>query len=70
MTRDEAETGVPECQACPICAGLAMLRQARPEATEHLLKAGAELLLAVRALVDAHEPPPGRPAGAQRIDIG
>ena len=76
----------PECQSCPICAGLAALREARPEAVEHLVKAGAELLLAVRALLDgAAEPARGpaprrraRPAragdaagtGHQRIDVG
>jgi hypothetical protein len=76
----------PECQSCPICAGLAALREARPEAVEHLVKAGAELLLAVRALLDgAAEPARGpaprrraRPAragdaaanGLQRIDVG
>jgi hypothetical protein len=50
---DAAEVGrAPECQICPLCAGLAALRGARPEAVEHLAKAGAELLLAVRALLD------------------
>ena len=42
----------PDCQVGPLCAGLAALRQARPEAVEHLVKAGAELLLAARALLD------------------
>ena len=42
----------PECRLCPICAGLAALRGARPEAVEHLVKAGAELLLAARALLE------------------
>jgi hypothetical protein len=75
----------PECQVCPICAGLAALRGARPEAVEHLVKAGAELLLAAKALLaGAVEPegaptrrrsPPPRPGdaagnGLQRIDIG
>ena len=41
-----------ECQFCPFCAGLAVLREARPEAVEHLVKAGAELFLAARALLD------------------
>jgi hypothetical protein len=85
MTNDSA--GPPgqalECQTCPLCAGLAALRGARPEAVEHLLKAGAELLLAVRALLDAG-PPDGQDGprrqrrrqggaagdGLQRIDIG
>ena len=42
----------PECQICPICAGLAALRGARPEVVEHLAKAGVELFLAARALLD------------------
>jgi hypothetical protein len=54
----------PECQLCPICAGLAALRGARPEAVEHLVKAGAELLLAVRALLDVAADP-GAASGAE-----
>ena len=50
---DTGATGpAPECQSCPMCAGLAALREARPEAVEHLVKAGAELLLAAKALLD------------------
>ena len=52
----------PECQSCPICAGLAALREARPEAVEHLVKAGAELLLAARALLDGVAEPARGPA--------
>jgi hypothetical protein len=72
MRSDEAEpgAGAAECQACPICAGVAMLRLVPPEVVEHLLKAGSELLLAVRALLDGQEPAPERSPGAQRIDIG
>jgi hypothetical protein len=88
MAHDDTGTAgqAPECQICPICAGLAALREARPAAVEHLVKAGAELLLAVRALLDgAAEPARGpaprrraRPAragdaagnGLQRIDVG
>jgi hypothetical protein len=74
MAHDDTGTAgqAPECQACPICAGLAALREARPEAVEHLVKAGAELLLAAKALLDgageaARGPAPrrrrARPAG-------
>jgi hypothetical protein len=74
-----------ECQVCPICAGLAALRGARPEAVEHLVKAGAELLLAAKALLEGAAGPEGAPTrrrsrpprpgdaagnGLQRIDIG
>ena len=63
------------CAACPLCAGLAALRQARPEAVEHLVKAGAELLLAARALLEGPAPDgqdAPRPAGTRmrRIDVG
>ncbi|HEU4398920.1 MAG TPA: hypothetical protein VFU54_13930 [Actinomycetota bacterium] len=64
-----------ECVACPLCAGLAALRQARPEAVEHLVKAGTELLLAARALLEGAAPdgqPRPRPADTRmrRIDVG
>ncbi|MFL6227110.1 MAG: hypothetical protein ACJ75K_30975 [Actinomycetes bacterium] len=55
----------PECQICPICAGLTALRSARPEAVEHLVTAGAELLLAAKALLDGHAEPAG-PAPRRR----
>jgi hypothetical protein len=57
-----------ECRHCPVCAGLAALRGTRPEVAEHLVKAGAELLLAARALLEgvaaAAQPEPGVAAGA------
>jgi hypothetical protein len=83
MAHDDTGTAgqAPECQICPICAGLAALREARPEAVEHLVKAGAELLLAARAAGPTRGPAPrrrARPArtgdaagnGLQRIDVG
>jgi hypothetical protein len=63
----------PECQLCPICAGLAALRGARPEAVEHLVKAGAELLLAARALLEGATPEPAAgaaPGGRRRRPAG
>ena len=74
-----------ECRHCPVCAGLAALREARPEVAEHLVKAGAELLLAARALLEgaaagAEPPAPGvegvparlgdASGNLQRIDVG
>ena len=86
MATDDAGPGAraPDCQFCPFCSALAALREARPEAVEHLVKAGAELFLAARALLEGvgapgpgrHRPRPspgdGRVAGngLQRIDIG
>jgi hypothetical protein len=66
MPEHEAVAGqAPECQTCPICSAIATLREARPEAVEHLLKAGAELLLAAKALLDGAEPA-ARPASRRR----
>ena len=88
MATDDAGAGpgAPECQFCPLCQALAALREARPEAVEHLVKAGAELLLAARALLEGSDRPAGPPAsgrrrprpasgdvagnGLQRIDVG
>jgi hypothetical protein len=74
---DAAAAGqAPECQVCPICSAIAALREARPEAFEHLVKAGAELLLAARALLDGAVIPAENGDGAaagdglQRIDVG
>ncbi|HEV2892435.1 MAG TPA: hypothetical protein VG411_01670 [Actinomycetota bacterium] len=68
MAHDDAATAgqAPECQFCPFCAGLAALREARPEAVEHLVKAGAELLLAARALLDGVAEPAARPSPGRR----
>lgn len=72
MTHQETHTAgtSPECLVCPLCTGIAALREARPEAVEHLLKAGAELLAAFRALVDPSERDGHRASGLQRIDVG
>jgi hypothetical protein len=68
MAHDDAGRAgqAPECQICPICAGLAALRSARPEAVEHLAKAGAELLLAARALLEAATDPADAPPRPRR----
>jgi hypothetical protein len=74
MSDDHGTQPPPVCAGCPICTGLSALRHARPEAVDHLLKAGAELLLAARALLEAAAPDGAqdRPAteGMQRIDVG
>jgi len=72
LTKQEthAEGTSPECLICPLCQGIAALRQSRPEAMEHLFKAGVELLAAFRALVEPGEGNGQRATGIQRIDIG
>ena len=65
-------TGAPECQICPLCQALALLRSSRPETFAHLSDAAASLLAALRSAVDAHEREwAARPAAnMERIDIG
>ena len=64
-------TGSPECQFCPVCQGIGVLRHVRPEAVEHLLDAAASFVAALRVAVST---PPGdgarRTSSVQRIDIG
>jgi len=42
----------PECYACPIGTVSMAAQRAAPETSEHLLRAGREILLAVRGLID------------------
>ncbi len=63
-------TGASECQVCPMCQGIAALRQVRPETVEHLLDAVASVVAALRSSVSSHPHPP-RPGGSpvEHIDI-
>jgi hypothetical protein len=74
-TRDAGATGPqPICTVafCPVCTAVAALGEVRPEVVEHLLLAGREFLLAVRAFIDARleatEAPPDKPR-MERISI-
>jgi len=46
---------VPECYACPIGTASMAVQGAVPDATEHLIRAGRELLGAFRSFVDGME---------------
>jgi hypothetical protein len=75
----------PECQWCPLCQFVAVLRGERPELTERVAEAGAALATVLRAALDAatgaaagagagsgqHRAPDEPPAPrVQRIDLG
>jgi len=66
-------TGAPECAWCPICQLIAILRGDRPEITEKVAEAGASLVAALRAVLDATATSPPRPQDAsprvQHIDL-
>jgi hypothetical protein len=62
---------------CPICIAVTAVQPLRPEVVEHLLKAGTEMLLAFRGVIDARademRPPDGDDPTSTRlekIDIG
>ncbi len=65
-------TGAPECQLCPVCQLIALMRETRPEVAAHLAEAAGSMLAAVRAAIVAHEREWGsrRSPGVERIDIG
>ena len=47
-------TAEPVCSVsfCPICLAVTTASQARPEFIDHLMEAGREFLLALRAVID------------------
>lgn len=54
---------------CPICMGVTALGEVRPELVEHLLVAGREVMLAMRAIIDARLAETEAPAKLQRLTI-
>ena len=62
-------TGAPECSTCPVCQGVAALRQVRPETVEHLLDAAASVVAALRTAVVAPSGPTEPPRGSRVQDI-
>ena len=55
-------TGAPECTWCPICQLISVLRGERPEISEKVAEAGASLVAALRAVLDAAALGQPRPA--------
>jgi hypothetical protein len=70
---EHVATGSPECQACPVCQGIGLLRNVRPETVEHLLDAAASFVTALKTAVTTATPPDEsarRGPAVQHIDIG
>lgn len=69
--QEHIATGSPECQYCPVCQGIGLLRHVRPEAVEHLLDATASFVAALRtAVTTPSNEPTRRTPPVQHIDIG
>jgi len=55
---------------CPTCTAVSAFGEARPDLLEHLLVAGREVLLALRALIDARLEGSGEsPTKLERLTI-
>ncbi|MCW3819941.1 hypothetical protein ONA91_36455 [Micromonospora sp. DR5-3] len=64
-------TGSPECSVCPICRGIAALRDPSPEFAERLATGAGDLAAGVASLLRAFAPAePAGPAGADEPAAG
>lgn len=65
-------TGSAECQMCPVCQGIGVLRHVRPEAVEHLLDAAASFVAALKTAVTTPttDEPARRGTAIQHIAVG
>jgi hypothetical protein len=64
-----AAGGGAECQVCPFCQLLALLRRTQPETFGHLADASASMVAALRTVVERHEHTGPRTGGVERIDL-
>jgi hypothetical protein len=58
-----------ECQVCPFCQLMALVRRTNPETFGHLADASASMIAALRTVVEKHDHPGARNAGVERIDL-
>jgi len=65
-------TGSAECQLCPLCQLIGLVRGTHPEVVAHLGDAAGSLLAALRVALDAHERDwaARKAPDVTRIDIG
>ena len=60
----------PECQVCPACQLLRLVRGTRPEVYGHLADAAASLSAALREMTPDRTPDPARRGNVEHIDLG
>ena len=67
---EHVANGGAECTACPVCQGISLLRQVKPETVEHVLDAAASLVAALRTVATPPSPAdPGRAPRVEHIDV-
>ncbi len=71
LDSEHLASGGAECSVCPVCQGIAALRQVKPETVEHLLDAAASVVAALRTAVVTPSSPddPERASRVQHIDV-
>ena len=57
-----------DCQVCPLCQLIAMVRRTQPETYAHLVDAATSMAAALRTVVDRHDHGGAAPR-VQRIDL-
>ena len=60
----------PECQVCPACQLLRLVRGTRPEVYGHLADAAASMSAALRELTADGAPSSSRRGNVEHIDLG
>jgi hypothetical protein len=72
LDEEHIATGSAECQMCPVCQGIGVLRHVRPEAVEHMLDAAASFVAALKTAVaaPAADEPARRATRVQHIVVG
>lgn len=58
---------------CPVCFGVGAVQPVAPDVIGHLLKAGTEMFLAFRAIIETRAEdfePPAEPVRLEKIDVG
>jgi hypothetical protein len=60
---------------CPVCLAVSTMQPVAPDVVEHLIKAGTEMFLAFRALIESRAADldgsvPEEPVRLEKIDIG
>lgn len=68
-TKEPTGAGVCPVALCPVGMFLTVTGDVRPEAVDHLLSAGRELMMAVKAMIDARVEDVERPATLHRIEV-
>lgn len=58
-----------ECQVCPFCQLMALVRRTNPETFGHLADASASMIAALRTVVEKHDHQSTRKPGVERIDL-